>query len=112
MIPLPFTLLFWVRVYKPFLCFLYREDPSAFVDECFGDAEFSQLLLVCFQREWAAFLGAGCPPSAFRSCFVEVAQHSNDLLMNLSGAEILPVLFLCHIGTTPHPYTFLLPYLQ
>ena len=32
-IPLPFTLLFWVRVYKPFLCFLSREDPLAFVEE-------------------------------------------------------------------------------
>ena len=28
-----------------------------------------------FQREWAAFLGASCPPPAFRSCFVEFAQH-------------------------------------
>ena len=36
-----------------------------------------------FRREWAAFLGAWCPPSVFRSCFVEVAQRSNDLLMNL-----------------------------
>ena len=33
MIPLPFTLLFWVRVYKPVLCFLSREDPLAFVEE-------------------------------------------------------------------------------
>ena len=33
MIPLPFTLLFWVWVYKPFLCFLSREDPLAFVEE-------------------------------------------------------------------------------
>ena len=29
--PLPFTLLFWVRVYMPFLCFLSREYPLAFV---------------------------------------------------------------------------------
>ena len=29
MIPLPITLLFWVWVYKPFLCFLSREDPLA-----------------------------------------------------------------------------------
>ena len=36
-----------------------------------------------FCREWGAFLGAWCPPPAFRSCFVEVAQHSSDLLMNL-----------------------------
>ena len=33
MILLPFTLLFWVRVYTPFLCFLSREDPLAFVGE-------------------------------------------------------------------------------
>ena len=31
MIPLLFTSLFWVQDYKPFLCFLSREDPSAFV---------------------------------------------------------------------------------
>ena len=36
-----------------------------------------------FQREWAAFWGAWCPLPVFRSFFVEVAQHSNDLLMNL-----------------------------
>ena len=36
-----------------------------------------------FQREWAAVLGSWCPPPASRSCFVELAQHSNDLLMNL-----------------------------
>ena len=48
MILLPFTLLFWVRVYTPFLCFLSREDPLAHLWESwFGDAEFSQLLLVC-----------------------------------------------------------------
>ena len=32
---------------------------------------------------WSAFLGAWCPPPVFRSCFVEVAQHSNNLLVNL-----------------------------
>jgi len=36
-----------------------------------------------FQREWAAFLGVWCPPPAFRSCFVEFVQRSNDLSMNL-----------------------------
>ena len=39
-----------------------------------------------FQREWAAFLSAWYPP-VFRSCFVEVAQHSNDLLMHLWGRK-------------------------
>ena len=33
MIPLPFTLLFWVWVYTPFLCFLSREYPLAFIGE-------------------------------------------------------------------------------
>ena len=28
---MPFALLFCVQVYKPFLCFLSREDPLAFV---------------------------------------------------------------------------------
>ena len=40
-----------------------------------------------FQRDWAVFLGAWCPLSAFRSCFVEVAQHLNDLLMGLWGRK-------------------------
>ena len=38
-----------------------------------------------FQRKWAAFLGAWCPLPAFRSCFVEFAQRSNFLSMNLWG---------------------------
>jgi len=43
-----------------------------------------------FQREWGAFLGAQCPSPVFRSCFVEVVQHSNDLLMNLRGRKWSP----------------------
>ena len=43
-----------------------------------------------FPREWADFLGAWCPLPVFRSCFVEVVQHSNDLLMNLCGGEWFP----------------------
>ena len=35
------------------------------------------------QRQWAASLGAWCPPPAFRNCFVVVAQHSSDFSMNL-----------------------------
>ena len=42
-----------------------------------------------FQREQPAFLGAWCPLPAFRS-FVEVSQHSNDLLMNLWGRKWSP----------------------
>ena len=40
-----------------------------------------------FQREWVAFLGVSCSLPAFRSCFVEVVQHSKDLLRNLWGRK-------------------------
>ena len=43
-----------------------------------------------FWREGAAFLGDWYPLPAFRSCFVEVAQHSNDLLINLWGRKRSP----------------------
>ena len=43
-----------------------------------------------FWREWAGFLGAWCPPPVFRSCFVKVAQHSNNLLMNLWWRKCSP----------------------
>ena len=46
--------------------------------------------LTSFQREWASILGAWCPLPAFRSCFVEVAHLSNDLLMNLLGRKWAP----------------------
>ena len=54
-----------------------------------------------FRREWAAFLGAWYPLPMFRSCFVEVAQHSNDLWWICGGESGLPILFLRHLGTTP-----------
>ena len=47
--------------------------------------------LTSFKREWAAFLGAWCPLPAFRSCFVEVDQRPNDLLMNLWGRKLSPL---------------------
>ena len=43
-----------------------------------------------FWREWGAFLGIWYPLPVFRSCFVEVAQHSNDLLMNFGGRKWSP----------------------
>ena len=43
-----------------------------------------------FSREWAVFLGDWCPLTAFRSCFVGVAQHSNDLLVNLWQRKWFP----------------------
>ena len=50
-----------------------------------------------FWREWVDFLGAWYPPSEFRNCFVEVAQHSDDLLMYLWGRKWSPILFLHHL---------------
>ena len=43
-----------------------------------------------FRRQWAAFLGAWCPLLAIRTCFVEFAQSSNDLSMNLWGRKWSP----------------------
>ena len=71
-----------------------------------------------FRREWAAFLGAWCPLPASRSCFVEVAQHSDDLFclfaflfLNCGGESGLPVLFLHHLRTAGQWYFFLNPYI-
>ena len=52
-----------------------------------------------FQREWAAFLGDHCPPSAFRSHFVEFVQVIFWWICE--GESGLPVLFLCHLRTVP-----------
>ena len=43
-----------------------------------------------FWGQWAAFLGVWCPLLAIRSCFVEFAQRSNDLSMNLWGRKWSP----------------------
>ena len=64
-----------------------------------------------FQRQWAAFLGAWCPLPAFRSCFVEFAQCSNVLSMNLWGRKWSP----CPIPLSilwPHPQHKLFKLLQ
>ena len=45
MIPLPFSLLFWVQVYTPFLFFLSREDPLQLLKSWFSGNEFSQFCL-------------------------------------------------------------------
>ena len=60
----------------------YVSVPNSFVSFIFCPTSF--------QREWAAFLGAWCPLPVFRSCFVELAQCSNDLLMNLWGRKWSP----------------------
>ena len=42
-----------------------------------------------FLRQWAAFLVVWWPLPAFISCFVEFAQCSNVLLMNLGGEKVV-----------------------
>ena len=42
---------------------------------------------ISFWRDWAAFPAVWYPLPTFRSCFVEVAQHSNDLPVNLWGRK-------------------------
>ena len=43
-----------------------------------------------FWRKWAAFLGAGVLHQGSEVVFVEVAQHSNNLLVNLWGRKCSP----------------------
>ena len=68
------------------------------------NSSFFLVFIFCptsFQRKGAAFLGAWCPPPALRCCFVEVAQHSNDLLMNLWGRKWSPS--YSSVIFEPHP---------
>ena len=44
----------------------------------------------CCLRDWAALLGVWSPLPALRGCFVEVAQHSDDLLMDFWGRKWYP----------------------
>ena len=48
------------------------------------------ILSYLLSKKMDCLSGCWCPPPAFRSCFVEVAQHSNDLLVNLWGREWSP----------------------
>ena len=76
--------------------FLLCGNFSSFMSPSPGQVSIPSLFLcffvfyICptsFWREWAPFLGIWCPLPAFRSCFVEVAQHSNELLMNVFGRK-------------------------
>jgi len=55
--------------------------PKSFVSLFF----FFLVFIFCptsFPRESAAFLGAWYPPPTFKSCFLKVAQHLNELMVN------------------------------
>ena len=80
-------------------CFLVFGNLSLFKTPFLGQVSILDsfvclfIFIFCFtsfQRQWATFLGALCPPPAFRSCFVKFAQHSNVLLMNLWGRKWFP----------------------
>ena len=73
--------------------FLVFGNFSSFTTPSPGRVSVPNSFIFCptsFWREWAAFLGAWCPPPAFRSCFVEFVQHSNDFSMNLWGRKWSP----------------------
>ena len=59
--------------------------PNSFVS-LFVFYILSYLLL----KTMGCLLVAWCPPQTFKSCFVEVAQHSNDLSMNLWARKWSP----------------------
>ena len=63
---------------------------TSLVSNSFVSLFIFYILSISFQREWAAFLGVWCPLLVFRSCFVEFAEHSNDLLKNFWGRKWSP----------------------
>ena len=51
---------------------------------------FFYILSYLLFKKMGCLYGAWCPLPAFKSCFVDVAQHSDDLLMNLWGRKWAP----------------------
>ena len=75
----------WCLETSPLLGLLLREgSPSLTLLSLFLSFIFCP---TSFRRQWAAFLGAWCPPPAFRSCSMVFAQCSNGLSMNLWGRK-------------------------
>ena len=91
-----------VRSSLVFSAFGLKPPASGFQSYSYSSLKTSPSIQHSFQRQWAAFLGAWCPLPVFRGCFVEFAQRSNILSMNLLGGESgLPILFL-HRSRTIH----------
>ena len=102
MIPLPFTLLFWVRIYTPFLCFLSREYPLVFV----GELVWCRILsaFACLKSFWfllhtwmRSLLGTinnlGC--SLFSFIILSMSCHS--LLAWRVSIERSAVILVCYL---------------
>ena len=71
-----------VRSFLVFSSFGLKPPASGFLSYSYSSLKTPPSIPHSFWREWAAFLGAWCPLPVFRRCFVEFAQHSNDLLMS------------------------------
>ena len=66
-----------------------KSPASGFQSSSSSSLKTSPPIQHSFRRRWAAFLGVWCPQLTI-SCFVEFAQHSNVLLMNLWGRKWSP----------------------
>ena len=71
------------------------------VPKSFASVFFFYILSYFLSKRLGCFSGCLMSSSSIQKLFVEVSQHSNDLLMNLWGRKRTPILFLHHLGTTP-----------
>ena len=67
-----------------------RKESSDFIPTSFSLFMSFIFFPTSFRRQWTAFLSAWCPLPAFRSCFVQLTQFSNVLLMNLCDKKWSP----------------------
>ena len=65
-----------------------------------------------FRRKWAAFLGAWCPPPAFRSCLGKLLSIQMIFWWICCGESGLPFLFFHYLWTVPYLslYLFKIPF--
>ena len=73
-----------------FSSFTTPSPGRASTPKCFVSVFVFYILSNLLSKRISWFLGAWCPPPTFRSCFVEIAQHSNDLLMNFWERNLSP----------------------
>ena len=86
-------------VFGKFSSFTTPSPGQVSIPNSFASLFFFYILSYLLLKKMGGLSGACCPLPAFTSCSVEVAQHSNDLLINLWGRKWSPVLFLHHLRT-------------
>ena len=59
-----------------------------------------------FRRQWAAFLGAWCPPPAFRSCFVVFLSNQMNFWWICGGEWVSPSYSSAILGPLPAMLSF------